>query len=199
MGYDKALLPLPAAEAKDQTFLGHLVCLALAHTPEVLVVARDQRTAALYTEHLPPGARLVVDLVPDQGPLMGLYSGLLAVHAPQTIVLAVDLPLLSPRLLAWLLSLPVQDESLCVPLVDQRPQVLLARYPRSLLNSIARLLAEGRRNPRSLLEVAPVRWLPEEELRSLDPELHSFLNVNTPQDWQALEKLLSTRSQSLHR
>nr|BBH92803.1 hypothetical protein KTA_10020 [Thermogemmatispora argillosa] len=199
MGYDKALLPLPMAEAKGQTILGHLAHLALRETPEVLVVARDQCTAALYADHLPPAARLVVDLVPDQGPLMGLYSGLLAVRAPQAVVLAVDLPLLRPQLLAWLLRLPAQDERLYVPLVEGRPQVLLARYPRSLLPAIARLLAEGKRNPRSLLEVAPVGWLSEEELRSLDPELGSFLNVNTPQDWQTLEKLLRKRSQGLAR
>jgi molybdopterin-guanine dinucleotide biosynthesis protein A len=191
MGYDKALLPLPAAEEKGQTFLGRLAHLALAQTPEVLVVVRDQSSAACYADQLPAAARLVVDLVPGQGPLMGLYSGLLATRAPQAVALAVDQPLLHPQLLAWLLGLPAHDERLAIPLVGQRPQVLLARYPRSLVSVIAALLARGQRNPRSLLTVAPVRWLSEEELRPLDPELRSFLNVNTIQDWQILEEQLS--------
>ncbi|WP_052889988.1 molybdenum cofactor guanylyltransferase [Thermogemmatispora carboxidivorans] len=191
MGYDKALLPFPAAEAKDQTFLGRLAHLALALTPEVLVVVRDQCTAARYADYLPPAVRLVVDLVPDQGPLMGLYSGLLALQAPQAVALAVDLPLLRSQLLAWLLALPAHDQRLYVPLIEQRPQVLLARYPRFLVSTIAALLARGQRNPRSLLTVAPVRWLSEEELRPLDPDLCSFLNVNTLQDWQLLEERLS--------
>ncbi|WP_376793766.1 molybdenum cofactor guanylyltransferase [Thermogemmatispora sp.] len=193
MGYDKALLPLPAPEMQGRTFLEHLASLALAQTPEVLVVARDQGTAAGYADHLPPGVRLVIDLVPDQGPLMGLYSGLLAVQAPQAVVLAVDLPLVEPRLLAWLLGLSEHDERLFVPLVEERPQVLLARYPRSLLATIAALLDQGQRNPRSLLTVVPVCFLDEKELRPLDPELRSFTNVNTVQDWQALEERLSQR------
>jgi molybdopterin-guanine dinucleotide biosynthesis protein A len=60
------------------------------------------------------------------------------------------------------------------------PQVLLAVYPRAVLPSIEGRLREGRRDPRSLLEVAPVRYIDEAQLRQVDPELRSFINVNTP-------------------
>ncbi len=176
MGYDKALLTLPGAE--EETFLGHLVALTRQQSAEVLVVVRDQREAASYAL---PGVHMVSDLQPGGGPLMGIYSGLLAMQAARAVVLAVDMPLLQPALLAFLCTQPL-EEVLTVPVIQGIPQVLLALYPRALLPQIASLISQGRRDPRSLLTVAPVRYLSEEQLQPFDPELRSFINVNTPQD-----------------
>jgi molybdopterin-guanine dinucleotide biosynthesis protein A len=182
MGHDKALLRLPNT---GETFLGRLVALGRRHCSELLVVARDATEAARYAaaEDVPA----VSDLQPDQGPLMGIYSGLRLIQAPRALVMAVDMPLVQPSLLTFLCALPESDR-LVVPLVRNIPQMLLALYPRRLLPLMARQLAAGRHDPRSLLEVAPVRYLGEAELRPFDPALRSFFNVNTPEDLQALSE-----------
>jgi molybdopterin-guanine dinucleotide biosynthesis protein A len=112
---------------------------------------------------------------------MGLSSGLRASVFSHSLVLAVDLPFVQPELLAWLCAFPLTEEAL-VPRVQCIPQVLLARYPRSILSVIGRCLRAGRRDPRALLEYIPVHFLEEEEVRAFDPELHSFRNINTPED-----------------
>ncbi|HEY6406229.1 MAG TPA: hypothetical protein VIY29_02055, partial [Ktedonobacteraceae bacterium] len=71
-----------------------------------------------------------------------------------------------------------------IPLVEQKPQVLLAVYPRAALQYIQTCLQEGRRDPRSLLAVCSVRYLEEKQLREVDPQLRSFANVNTPEEFQ---------------
>ncbi len=114
---------------------------------------------------------------------MGLYSGLQAISCSHALVLAVDLPFVHPELLTWLRAFPLADEAL-VPRVQGIPQVLLARYPRSFLPTIAACLRAGRRDPRALLDHAPVRFLEEEQVRAVDPELRSFVNINTPEDFQ---------------
>jgi molybdenum cofactor guanylyltransferase len=96
-------------------------------------------------------------------------------------VLAVDHPLITLDLLSWLGSFPATEEAL-IPLVQGAPQVLLARYPRSFLPAIEECLRQGKRGPRALLDVAPVHFLDEELVRTIDPDLRSFLNVNTPED-----------------
>ena len=175
MGKDKALLPLPDNEGV--TFVEQLTTMLTPLCSEVLLVARDDVQAANYAHLI--GARTLTDRVPGHGPLMGLCSGLSAMHNLHALVVAVDMPFVQPALLSFLLSQPLTS-SLLVPVVNTIPQVLLAIYPRAVLPFIERRLQEGRRDLRSLLEVAPVRYIDETQLRLVDPELRSFINVNTP-------------------
>ena len=177
MGTNKALLPLPGNP--HITFAEHIASTLRPWCTEIILVARDANDAANYRL---PGVRVVTDKVPDQGPLMGLYSGLSAMQAPRALVVAADMPFIQPALVSFLLSYP-STEALVVPVVNYVPQVLLAVYPRTVLPLVEGRIQEGRRDPRSLLEVAPVEYVEEKYLRSVDPELRSFVNVNTPEDW----------------
>ena len=187
MGTDKALLPLPSLG--QVSFLQHLTQVMLDECKELVVVARDRLQADAYAQHVLLSARIIIDDVPDYGPLMGLYSGLRAVEASHAFVCAVDTPLLQPSLLAFLAAQSYHDH-LIVPVVANLPQVLLALYPRTLLPLIEEQLQAGRRDPRSLLELAPTRYISEEQLRVVDPDLRSFLNVNTPEELQMLHTMM---------
>jgi molybdopterin-guanine dinucleotide biosynthesis protein A len=179
MGRDKALLPLPGDQ--QVTFIEHLAKLLTSLCSEVVLVARDAAQSEHYHAHALPGLRIVNDQIPDIGPLMGLYSGLRAVQSSHALVTAVDMPFVQAAMLTFLLAQP-RDEAALIPVVHDIPQVLLAVYPRSILPTIEERLHAGRRDPRSLLEVAPVRYIEEARLREIDPELRSFVNVNTPEE-----------------
>jgi molybdopterin-guanine dinucleotide biosynthesis protein A len=176
MGRDKALLPLPGPE--HLTFVEHLSRMLATSCTEVVLVARDAEQAAEYAF---AGIRTITDETPDVGPLMGLYSGLQAVTATHALVIAVDMPFVQPAVVRLLLSQPL-DDALLVPVVNGFQQVLLAVYPRSILPVVAERLRAGRRDPRSLLEVARVRSIDEAQLRAVDPQLRSFMNINTPEE-----------------
>ncbi|HZS76168.1 MAG TPA: molybdenum cofactor guanylyltransferase [Ktedonobacteraceae bacterium] len=180
MGTNKALLRLPGNAAL--TFLDSLVSVLTSLCEEVVIVAADASFEAWYAR---PGTRLVYDQIPEHGPLMGLYSGLSAVSTSYALIVAVDMPCLQPALANFLLS-QAQEDTLIVPRVGGIPQVLLAIYPRAVLPYIEQCLQNGRRDPRALLEVAPVRYIEEAELRKVDPNLRSFIGVNTPEEFQAL-------------
>ncbi|HEY6541030.1 MAG TPA: molybdenum cofactor guanylyltransferase [Ktedonobacteraceae bacterium] len=180
MGTNKALLPLPGQPSK--TFLSRLTSTLAPLCAEVLVVARDP---AQFAGVALPATRLIFDEKPGGGPLMGLYSGLNAMQSPSALVVAVDMPFVQPALLAFLLA-HYQENTLLVPVVEGVPQVLLAIYPRSILPLIESLLQQGKRAPRALLEVAPVRYIEEVQLREVDPQLRSFVGFNTPEDLQAM-------------
>lgn len=178
MGTNKALLPAPGSTS--HTFVEQLAEMLTAICPEVLLVARDASSGQEYTA-LSAHCRIVHDQKPDQGPLMGLASGLHATTCSHALVVAVDLPWVQPALLAWLSNYPLTDE-LLIPRVQGIPQVLLARYPRAILPTIEACLNVGRRDPKALLDRVPVRFLEEAQLRVADPDLRSFINVNTPED-----------------
>lgn len=176
MGRDKALLPLPGTERL--TFVEHLSTMLTACCSEVVLVARDAEQAAEYAF---ADIQTITDEAPDIGPLMGLYSGLRAITASHALVIAVDMPFVQPAVVRLLLSQP-QDDALLVPVVNGFHQVLLAVYPRSILPAVEERLRAGRRDPRSLLAVARVRSIDEAQLRAVDPQLRSFVNINTPEE-----------------
>jgi molybdopterin-guanine dinucleotide biosynthesis protein A len=181
MGKNKALLPLPGNQTI--TFVEHLVCLLEECCSETLIVARDKVHARDFAF---PGVQVTCDKTPGTGPLMGLYSGLSAIHTTHALVVAVDLPFVQPVLLSFLLSQPRPTSTLLVPLVHEIPQVLLALYPRSVLPIVKEQLLQGRRDVRCLLQVAPVQFVEEAQLRQIDPQLRSFINVNTPEELREL-------------
>jgi molybdopterin-guanine dinucleotide biosynthesis protein A len=181
MGKNKALLPLPGNE--QLTFVEHLARILTACCSEVLLVVRDQAAATAYVAL--PNVRVVIDKTPGYGPLMGLYSGLSEIHTTHALVLAVDMPFVQPAILAFLLAQPPTD-SILVPVVNGVPQVLCAVYPRSILPVIEERLNLGRRDPRSLLNMVNVTTIDEACLREIDPQLRSFININTPGELQGL-------------
>lgn len=182
MGRDKALLSLPGDE--QITFVECLASLLKSVCSEVLLVTSDTTHAADYVL---AGVRVITDKVANYGPLMGLYSGLHAMEAVRALVVAVDMPFVQPALVSFLLSQSsTETNSLLVPVVNNVPQVLLAVYPRSVLPLIEERLSQGRRDPRCLLDVAPVRYIHEAQLRAVDLQLRSFVNVNTPEELREL-------------
>jgi molybdenum cofactor guanylyltransferase len=181
MGKNKALLSLPGNQAV--TFVECLVSLLEECCSETLIVARGQADAR---EYVFPGVGVAIDETPGIGPLMGLYSGLSAIHTTHALVVAVDLPCVQPALLSFLLSQPLPADTLLVPLVHEIPQVLLTIYPRSILPVVKEQLRQGRRDLRCLLEVAHVQFIEEAQLLQIDPQLRSFINVNTPEELREL-------------
>ncbi len=188
MGQDKAFLPCP--DNQQLCFVEQVATLLLSACSEVILVARDMSQAADYARYVPSLVHIVTDKIPDTGPLMGLYSGLCAMRSSRALVTAVDTPLLQSSIISFLLSESL-DEQLLIPIVNDLPQVLLAVYPRIILPAIEERLRTGRRDPRALLEVAKVHFIEEEQLRAVDPQLRSFININTPEEFASSKTFFS--------
>jgi len=135
------------------------------------------------------GARLVPDRRPGQGPLAGLEAALQATRADQLIVVAGDLPALSPRALALLVEAS-PDADAVVPRVAGRAEPLHARYARRTLAEVRARLDAGERALHRMLDHLAVAWLDEVALRAVDPELLTLADVDTPDDLARLERLL---------
>lgn len=188
MGRNKALLPLVD---NTTTFVEHLIATLTPFCSQVILVARNSEDTIHYIGI--SGIQLVIDQLPDHGPLMGIYSGLSAMHTSHGLVVAVDMPCIQPNLLASMLA-PPRTSALLLPRVGGFPQVLLGLYPRTVLPLVAAQLQRGRRDPSSLLGRAAVCYIEETELRTVDPELRSFLNVNTMEDYEHIHQLFSSNT-----
>jgi molybdopterin-guanine dinucleotide biosynthesis protein A len=183
MGRDKAALltgqkTSPAGPAADPlNFVEHLAT-RLTPVVEEVIVAGGRSQASLE------GLRVVDDRYPGLGPLAGMHAGMQAAAYPWVWVVACDLPDVEPVLGKYMMGL-ADDADAVVPRLDSGPEGLCAMYRRALAPQIEKRLCAGERSVKSLLAAIKVRWLWPAELRSVDPELRSFLNINTPSDYEA--------------
>jgi molybdopterin-guanine dinucleotide biosynthesis protein A len=171
MGHDKATL-----RAGPGTLIEHLA-RRLAPVVEETIIAGGSVHPAFQ------GARVVADHQPGLGPLAGMLAGLAAANHRHVWVVGCDLPDVEPALGGLLLAL-ADDYEAVVPRPDQEPQGVCALYLRDLAPRIAALLETGERSIKRLLDRSIVRYVASDELRTVDPELRSFRNINTPADYE---------------
>ncbi len=169
---------------------------------EVLIAANDPGLwGGLGLRVVPDGLFHVPSLVRggaarESGPTLGPIAGVDAILAalPPTIdavvCVAGDMPFLAPALLEHLRDAAPGALAL-VPRVAGRAEPLLARYARAAAPVVAEQIAGGRYALVELLARlgAGVVWIDEAELRTLDPDLRSMVNVNTPQDLAGIADL----------
>ena len=127
------------------------------------------------------------DIFPNWGALGGLHAALAACKREWAIVVACDLPFVNAQLFHYLASLRDQHDAVVPVQADQRPQPLCALYRiEPCLPRATELIETGHRRPLDLLELVNTRWVPFTELRNLDQAEKFFVNINTPEDYDAV-------------
>jgi molybdopterin-guanine dinucleotide biosynthesis protein A len=149
----------------------------------VLVVANDPA----------PWAPLGVEVVPDRfanvGPLGGIHAALAAVDDCDAVVcVAGDLPFLAPALIAALRDRAPGADAVA-PRTAGGIEPLCARYARAVFPSVRARLRAGELAVHAFLQGGTVDWLEGAELAALDPDGHSFFNVNTPEDLRRADEI----------
>ena len=143
---------------------------------------------------LPDDVAAVIDEYTGKGPLAGIYTGLSASSTEWSVFCACDMPFLSPLLYRALLS----NRDACdavVPIVDGRPEPVHAAYSRACLEPIRQKLAADDLKAAGFFQDVSVRYFTEAEVRSIDPDLLSFFNINTQQDLETALNMASSEHQ----
>src|SRR5882762_3335541 len=182
MGTSKALLLFD-----DEPLIVHVVATLQRLFADVVVVAAPGQDLPSMP------VRLVSDEVAYQGPVGGIYYGLMATGSDAAFVTSCDSVFLNIDLIAHLLDqLPEHD--VVVPHWQGRFQPLHAVYRRSVSPLLAEQLARGQLRPVHLFDKVRLRRVDEDEIRRFDPEGVSFYNMNTPEDYaEALKRWSVTR------
>lgn len=142
---------------------------------EVLVVTNTP------LDYLDLNLRLVADLVPGKGSLGGIYTGLFHASHPRAFVAACDMPFLTPALIGFLNGMAPRFD-IVIPRTEDGLQPLHAVYGKDCLPFMAELLSRDNLKIIDFFNRVRVREVPSEEILPFDPELKSFLNINTPED-----------------
>jgi molybdopterin-guanine dinucleotide biosynthesis protein A len=205
MGQDKASLVLG-----DRTLLHRAVDAVGAVADDVVVVLRpgapvpvlDMRafTATARPEPVEgrdrrasarPALTFVDDEAADEGPLVGITSGLAHVRAPVALVVACDQPFVRPELLR-LLAEYAREHTAVVPVVDGLPQPMCSAVRTEVLPQLRALIADGSRAASELADLPGALLLSRDAWAQVDPDGRSFIGVNTPEELAQARALLAS-------
>ena len=188
MGSDKALLALPDGRSALQAVLAAARTVA----GQVLLSVDTPEHAESLRAVLDAPAEVVLDRDPGDGPLAALGQALRVVTAPAVLLLAVDMPLVTPELLhgihqAWLDG-QADGVQVAAPVVQGIVQPMPACYASTLAAAVHQLVQAGRRSLRSLFDSPSIRLhtLDEAALRRFDPDLLGLARADTPEAWDEL-------------
>jgi molybdenum cofactor guanylyltransferase len=178
MGRDKALL-----ELDGETLIERTVRLAAAVAQPVKVIGPVERFAP-YTFDV------VEDDWPAAGPLGGIATALRTTIAEWNLILACDLPYLTPDWLAYLAERARKSSADAVaPVSDHGSEPLCAFYRKSCEPAARTAVAAGHLKVREFIadlknggrveSVEPAEW------KRFDSSGHLFKNMNEPADYEA--------------
>src|SRR4030042_1894023 len=160
--------------------------LGLVSDRIVIVIARGQSEPIISST---TETKITTDLYPGKGALGGIYTGLASSASCHNLVVAADMPFLSPSLLGYLMRLSA-DYDVVMPRVSGEIEPLHAVYSRNCLAPIQHQLDEGSLKIRDFLQRVRVRYVEGAEIEGLDPKHLSFFNINTSADLRRAESLL---------
>lgn len=174
MGQDKATLVLDG-----ETLLQHVAAAMQQVFPKVMVSVRQPRNGVALPQ--------VCDEVAASGPLAGLAAGLAQANTPWLFAVACDMPFITPAVAQGLAALRGQHQAV-VPVVEGHAQPLAAFYAQSALTAMRASLAGEDKSLRGMLRKLDVLYVDEAQLRACDPQLRSFVDLDTPQDFAAAQR-----------
>lgn len=151
---------------------------------EILLVTRQPQ---LYT-NIP--VKVVVDLYEDRSSLTGIHAGLVNAHAEYALVVPCDAPFLQPKVIQLLLDALDHQWDVVVPQMEGHYQPLCAIYSKRCIPIIETQLRNGDYKIINFFDHMKVKTLPADQIKAADPNLLSFLNINTPSAHQACQDLL---------
>ncbi|GJL63324.1 MAG: putative molybdenum cofactor guanylyltransferase [Nitrospirales bacterium] len=151
---------------------------------EIIIVVAEHSP---FTENL--RHKVVTDIIPQKGPLGGLYTGLSYSTEPCVFMVACDMPFLSSSLIRRLCDMSLNFDVLMVQL-QTGVQPMQGVYSKKCLPVLKRMIDTNHLEMRDIVsnsELVP-RIVDQEDVKDLDPNFISFMNVNTPADLEMANK-----------
>ena len=184
-GVDKVFV-----EFAGKPLVRYVIDTARELVDEILVVAGIEQSRRLL--ELSNGEfTVLVDTLNVKSPLAGAYTGLERARGATSFILACDTPLLSKDVLHLLLQLLPGHDAVIPKWPNGDIEPLQATYSTSKTLAAAN---EALRNNElrmydAIRQLGNTLYVSTDTLRKYDPELHTFENINTPEDLRRVERI----------
>jgi molybdenum cofactor guanylyltransferase len=170
---------------RGKTFIERLVDSLQEVVDEIILVARNPEQCRRFDGIR--GIRCITDIRAGIGPIGGLHAGSLAAHGEFIFVSACDMPCINPAVIAHLFD-SIDDYDAVIPRWNpDMLEPLHAVYRKTALLNY--LDSHDSLSLRSMVMSLSARYLPVDELKSIDPDLKTFTNINKLEDLQRINDM----------
>ncbi len=170
-------------EIKGQKLINRMVKKLNQVFAQTYVVVDDRQTYSFLQQ-----GKVVTDIIPDKGPLGGLYTGLLHSETQYNYLAACDMPLITTDYLQFLRRQSLGYDVL-VPKHGGYLNPLAGIYNKRCWPHIKHQLNRGNLKVKSFFSQVDVRLIPDYQLQKIgDPE-RLFFNLNYRRDLNTLRQL----------
>ena len=125
---------------------------------------------------------IVTDIFPARSSLTGIHTGLFYMKNQFAFFSACDTPFLKKALVEVLLENIDRNKDIIMPETSAGMEPLCAIYSKRCLNTAENHIKQNKLKIQRALSSHRLIKIPETVLRSKDPELTSFFNINSPED-----------------
>jgi len=179
MGKNKALMPF-----LGKPLIEHVLNRIESAADEIFIVSNDP--AAYDFLHIP----IYPDIKPGRGALSGLHAALAIAKSPAVAVIACDMPFASPELLLRQYHILLdEDADVVIPLTTFGLEPLHTVYRKETCLPVVNAAIESDNwKLTDWLKQVKVRTVTGDELAIYDPDDVTFMNLNTPDEFQRAEE-----------
>jgi|TARA_R110000737_G_scaffold352064_1_gene396495 molybdopterin-guanine dinucleotide biosynthesis protein A len=172
MGTDKGMLPL-----NETVFIERIVnALKEASIENITIVSANKAYDFL-------NCKRIEDVIPDKGPVGGIFTALSHSNTKSNIILSVDVPLITAEIIQWLIKNCSDNKQITQVKVSDRISPLIAIYNKEVVSIFEDHLKRDQLRVRMVIAEIPHKTIdvPEKWCSLLQ-------NINTKEDYQNLLK-----------
>lgn len=169
----------------DFTILKILIKTLSLVFSEIIIVTREDQQLFF------PDVQIESDIFPGKGSLGGLYTGLVKSSNPYNFVCACDMPFISKDVIHILLK-EINNEDAVVPKINGHFEPLSAVYSKTCIDIIRTSIETNHLKIIDLFDKFNFKQIDDCEFRRIDPNLYSFFNINTKEDYQQAKTIFSS-------
>ena len=169
----------------DKRIIEHMMTVFEKLFSEIILVSNHPTT------YLEWDAMVVKDLYSTRSSLTGIHSGLFYTKTEHAFIAACDTPFLKMDLIKTIVQHVDHGIDVVVPKTALGIEPLCAVYSRRCLPAVQNALERNNLKIRNFFNKLKVKEIPASVLQKIDPDLVSFFNINTPEDLEKANRMIS--------
>ena len=153
---------------------------------EIIISVRDKPQGELLDTIL-PGYTYAYDEFENKGPLSGILGGLTLCRNEFCFVAACDMPFINEDVVKMLFRLSESHDAAIPRWEDGFLEPLHAVYRcKSMIRESRKAIELGENTIIAPIFRINVNYMSIENIRKIDPDLRTFININTPEDMELI-------------
>jgi len=152
---------------------------------EVILVVNDPKEFCGWDMNI------VTDIDPSKCALSGIHAGLFYASNPYAFITACDTPFVNLQIIEYLVDQIESQWDIILPKTDDGYEPLSAVYSKACLPLIEDNLAQKIFMIKKFFRWKKVKAVPPEQLKLLDPDMRFYFNINTKEDLETANLMLT--------